>query len=213
MSSLLSSSSTSRLPAERPFPVNRLQKAQEGVVWEKWCRALLSLRRQEWCYRQTSFVRLACVGSCSGRINFQLWCQNSGWTDVDAVQLLQAATLPLSLLSKAPQIITNYQNHSTGNLSAFAVFNGLLGCLARLFTTKQEVNDSLIFWGFAAAGLLNAVLAIQMVLYWKGSQVVEAKSALRRMSAKEEGEAEVSPVRVGTEDNGIPGRKWARKLD
>lgn len=83
--------------------------------------------------------------------------------------VLQAATLPISLLSKAPQILSNHKAKSTGNLSAFAVFNALLGCLARLFTTKQEVDDPLIFWGFAGAAVLNAVLAAQMVVYWKNN--------------------------------------------
>ncbi|RSH82675.1 uncharacterized protein EHS24_007669 [Apiotrichum porosum] len=79
----------------------------------------------------------------------------------------QLCTIPLGLLSKAPQILENHTNRSTGNLSAFAVFSGLLGCLARLFTTKQEVNDPLVFWGFAGAAMLNLVLAIQMVAYWQ----------------------------------------------
>lgn len=61
----------------------------------------------------------------------------------------------------------NHKNRSTGNLSAFAVFSGLLGCLARLFTTLQEVNDPLIFWGFAGGALLNVVLALQMIAYWR----------------------------------------------
>lgn len=61
----------------------------------------------------------------------------------------------------------NYNNRSTGNLSAFAVFSALLGCLARMFTTQQEINDPLVFWGFAGATLLNLVLAVQMIVYWK----------------------------------------------
>lgn len=83
------------------------------------------------------------------------------------VAFFQLCTIPLGLLSKAPQILENHTNRSTGNLSAFAVFSGLLGCLARLFTTKQEVNDPLVFWGFAGAAMLNLVLAIQMVAYWQ----------------------------------------------
>jgi mannose-P-dolichol utilization defect protein 1 len=63
----------------------------------------------------------------------------------------------------------NHTNRSTGNLSAFAVFSALLGCLARMFTTQQEINDPLVFWGFAGATLLNSVLAVQMVFYWKNS--------------------------------------------
>lgn len=120
---------------------------------------------------------------------------------------LQAVTLPLSLSSKVPQILSNYSNGSTGNLSAFAVFNALLGCLARLFTTKQEVNDPLIFWGFAGAAVLNAVIAAQMVMYWNKGEGVGAG---RRVRA-EEGLGEASPMRkVPTEQQP---RRWGRKLD
>lgn len=77
----------------------------------------------------------------------------------------------------------NHRNRSTGNLSAFAVFSGLLGCLARLFTTQQEVNDPLIFWGFAGGALLNVVLALQMIAYWKSDDQLptlsNAKAAAR----------------------------------
>jgi mannose-P-dolichol utilization defect protein 1 len=87
------------------------------------------------------------------------------------VALLQAATIPLSLMSKIPQIMSNHRNKATGNLSAFAVFNALLGCIARLFTTKQEVGDPLIFWSFAGAAAFNAVIAAQMVAYWNEGSV------------------------------------------
>lgn len=118
---------------------------------------------------------------------------------------LQAVTLPLSLSSKVPQILSNARNGSTGNLSAFAVFNALLGCLARLFTTKQEVNDPLIFWGFAGAAILNAVIAGQVVMYWNKGDGVG-----RRIRATEEGKAEGSPgMKV---EDGQP-KRWARKLD
>lgn len=85
--------------------------------------------------------------------------------------LLQAATIPLSLTSKVPQILSNHHAKGTGNLSAFAVFNALLGCIARLFTTKQEVGDPLIFWSFAGAAAFNAVIAAQMILYWNDGSV------------------------------------------
>lgn len=47
------------------------------------------------------------------------------------------------------------------------VFNYLLGSLMRIFTTLQEVDDKLILYGFIAGFTLNAVLAAQMVYYWK----------------------------------------------
>ena len=130
--------------------------------------------------------------------------------DIDiAVGVLQAATLPISLLSKAPQIISNHKARSTGNLSAFAVFNALLGCLARLFTTKQEVNDPLIFWGFAGAAALNAVLALQMVMYWQNSD-----SSLARRRATEDGLLDNFAGARSSIDSPIGGAKrWERKLD
>ena len=123
------------------------------------------------------------------------------------MSLLQFATLPLSITSKAPQIISNYQNESTGNLSAFAVFNALLGCIARLFTTSQEVNDPLIFWGFAAAGLLNAVLAAQMVMYW--SNDLPGRSRRRNT---EDGSYGSSPIKAESDVYGSR-RSSMRKLD
>ena len=85
------------------------------------------------------------------------------------LQILQGLSILLSLASKVPQIVTNYRNGSTGQLSAFTVFNYLAGSAARVFTTMTEVNDPVIFWGFVVAAALNAVLAAQMVYYWKSS--------------------------------------------
>jgi len=85
------------------------------------------------------------------------------------LQILQGLSIPLGLMSKVPQIVTNFKNGSTGQLSAFTVFNYLAGSAARVFTTMTEVNDPMIFWGFVAAAGLNAVLAAQMVYYWKSS--------------------------------------------
>lgn len=105
--------------------------------------------------------------------------------------------------------MSNHQARSTGNLSAFAVFNALLGCLARLFTTKQEVNDPLIFWGFAGAALLNAVLAIQMVLYWQNSE-----GSVSRRRATEDGIFEpMTGTKVVSDSLSGGTKRWERKLD
>lgn len=93
------------------------------------------------------------------------------------LQILQGLSIPLSLTSKVPQIITNYRSGSTGQLSAFTVFNYLAGSAARVFTTVTEVNDPVIFWGFIVAAGLNAVLAAQMVYYWNTSPKTPATPA------------------------------------
>jgi mannose-P-dolichol utilization defect 1 len=86
--------------------------------------------------------------------------------DAPAMNYLQAGAGVLSVASKVPQIVTVYREGGTGQLSAFAVFNYLAGSLSRIFTTLQEVDDSLILYGFIAGFVLNAVLAGQMVYYW-----------------------------------------------
>jgi mannose-P-dolichol utilization defect protein 1 len=96
------------------------------------------------------------------------------------LQILQGLSIPLSLTSKVPQIITNYRNGSTGQLSAFTVFNYLAGSAARVFTTLTEVNDPVIFWGFVVAAGLNAVLAAQMVYYWNTSPKTPATAVKPR---------------------------------
>ncbi|RDA86206.1 hypothetical protein CP532_3483 [Ophiocordyceps camponoti-leonardi (nom. inval.)] len=86
--------------------------------------------------------------------------------DADTLGYLQAGAGVLGVASKLPQIMAIWQQGGTGQLSAFAVFNYLLGSLSRIFTTLQEVDDKLILYGFVSGFILNAVLALQMVYYW-----------------------------------------------
>ena len=122
--------------------------------------------------------------------------------DVKMLGYLQAGAGVLSVASKLPQILTVYQQGGTGQLSAFAVslslpqhvcvfgqslraktnarvqvVNYLLGSLSRIFTTLQEVPDPLILYNFIAGFVLNAILALQMVLYWNSptSKKTESK--------------------------------------
>jgi len=86
--------------------------------------------------------------------------------DSNLLSYFQAGAGVLGVASKLPQIIAVWQQGGTGQLSAFAVFNYLIGSLTRIFTTLQEVDDKLILYGFIAGFALNAVLAAQMVYYW-----------------------------------------------
>ncbi|TVY40005.1 Mannose-P-dolichol utilization defect 1 protein-like protein [Lachnellula subtilissima] len=83
-----------------------------------------------------------------------------------AAVYFQAGAGVLGVASKLPQIAAVWQEGGTGQLSAFAVFNYLIGSLSRIFTTLQEVDDKLILYGFIAGFALNAILAAQMVYYW-----------------------------------------------
>ncbi|KAF2148728.1 mannose-P-dolichol utilization defect 1 protein [Myriangium duriaei CBS 260.36] len=103
---------------------------------------------------------------------------------VDAGMLgyLQAGAGLLGVASKVPQIATVWREGETGQLSAFAVFNYLVGSLTRIFTTLQEVDDKLILYGFISGFVLNAVLAAQMVYYWNSpaSKKTESKKLTNR---------------------------------
>ncbi len=146
----------------------------------------------------------------------------------DTLSVLQVATLPLSLFSKLPQIASNYQAGSTGQLSAFAVISQVLGCAARLFTTSQEVGDPVVLTGFALALVLNLVLGAQLWMYWGKTEQVKAPVSVPVPVIVEDLVKEEQKVpayepkpssrpqtplgsRPGTPTPGA--RKWARKLD
>jgi len=100
---------------------------------------------------------------------YALLVDTSGLVGDAQMKTLQAGAGVLGVASKLPQILTVYSQGGTGQLSAFAVFNYLLGSLSRIFTTLQEVDDKLILGGFVAGFVLNAVLAGQMVYYWNSA--------------------------------------------
>lgn len=107
---------------------------------------------------------------------------------------------------------------STGQLSAFLVFNSLAGCAARVFTTATETGDRVLWWGFVLATALNGVLAIQMALYW--NKIDEKKEKVRLTSAVREKKLERVEVVGGAVKEPVrptspPGsaKRYVRKLD
>lgn len=107
------------------------------------------------------------------------------YTPMSLVAFLQLLTLPISLSSKVPQIRQNHYAKSTGQLSAFAVGAQVAGCIARLFTTAVEVGDWLVSAGFLLAAVLNAVLGVQLWMYW-GSDGAGYKLTQMQMQKKAE---------------------------
>ncbi|KAF2255041.1 mannose-P-dolichol utilization defect 1 protein [Trematosphaeria pertusa] len=96
--------------------------------------------------------------------------------DIKMLSWLMSGAGVLSVASKVPQILTIWKEGGTGQLSAFAVINYLIGSLSRIFTTLQEVPDPLILYGFIAAFTLNAILAFQMMWYWNSSTSKKTES-------------------------------------
>jgi len=99
----------------------------------------------------------------------------TAWVSKELLLILQAATIPINLFSKIPQIIENHKNKSTGQLSAFTIFNYFAGSLARVYTTLTEVDDVVILSGFLLSTLFNCVLALQMAFYWNNSSASTVK--------------------------------------
>ncbi|KAJ6104506.1 Mannose-P-dolichol utilization defect 1 protein [Penicillium sp. IBT 18751x] len=106
--------------------------------------------------------------------------------DAQTMSYLQAGAGALGIASKLPQIYAIWSQGGTGQLSAFAVFNYLVGSLSRIFTTLQEVDDKLILYGFIAGFSLNVILAAQMVYYWNSpaqAQTPKSKKAAGKQKA------------------------------
>lgn len=102
--------------------------------------------------------------------------QQPDMISASAMASLYAATIPLSLASKVPQIWTNFKNKSTGQLSVFTVMNYFLGSAARVFTTYAELDDPLMLLGTLLATGLNLLLVLQVFLYWGKATKVPKKS-------------------------------------
>ena len=64
------------------------------------------------------------------------------------------------------QVIANFRNGHTGQLSAITIFLLFAGSLARIFTTIQETGDKLFLIQFLTAFALNCTLMGQVVYYW-----------------------------------------------
>lgn len=128
------------------------------------------------------------------------------------LQVLQASSIPLALAAKVPQILSNFRLGSTGQLSAFLVLNSLLGTLARVFTTSQETGDSLLWWGFASTAALNAVIALQMVLYWNkavGGPKAGASQGARQRELEKAAYESKAPLVGGGAGPGTPAKRVA----
>ncbi|KAL6705860.1 hypothetical protein ACN47E_006320 [Coniothyrium glycines] len=116
---------------------------------------------------------------------------NESWVGDERLSLLQATAGVLGVASKVPQILTIWNEGGTGQLSAFAVVNYLLGSLSRIFTTLQEVDDPLILYGFIAGFALNAILFLQVVYYWNApaSKDTESEKLEKPIAADEKATA------------------------
>jgi uncharacterized protein with PQ loop repeat len=79
--------------------------------------------------------------------------------------MVQASTIFIGIGSKLPQINLNFKNKSTGQLSLITTALQFLGTVARILTTLQEIDDSLILFSHFVASLLNGILLYQILSF------------------------------------------------
>ncbi|ODV81776.1 mannose-P-dolichol utilization defect 1 protein [Suhomyces tanzawaensis NRRL Y-17324] len=92
------------------------------------------------------------------------------------VLALQVVGIPISIVSKIPQIQRNHALKSTLSLSNITIRANLLGSALRVFTSVQDyntkarrkkntVNDKVLVAGYTASLAMNSILVGQSVVY------------------------------------------------
>lgn len=89
-----------------------------------------------------------------------------GSTPLEYLWTAQGFNIPILMMGKLSQALTNYRNGSTGQLSAATCFMLLAGSSARIFTSIQETGDSMMIIIYCASTFANAVIVAQLLYYW-----------------------------------------------
>ncbi|XP_071517349.1 mannose-P-dolichol utilization defect 1 protein homolog [Panulirus ornatus] len=90
----------------------------------------------------------------------------SGIIPLKILWVFQAFNIPVVFAGKMVQALANYNNGSTGQLSAVTITLLFLGSMARIFTSIQETGDFIIIVTFCVASFANGVLLAQLIYYW-----------------------------------------------
>jgi mannose-P-dolichol utilization defect protein 1 len=103
---------------------------------------------------------------------------NSSLLTADILDRLVDANSLVLLVSRVPQIMSNYAQKSTGQLSFITYFLNFMGTVARVFTTLQEPNaTSAMMRGVLMSMTMNGLIVGQIVFYGAKD---EGKSAVKK---------------------------------
>ncbi|RLN57120.1 hypothetical protein BBJ28_00004499 [Nothophytophthora sp. Chile5] len=94
--------------------------------------------------------------------------------------LLASAGIPVSIVARIPQILSNFKQGHTGQLAIITLVLNLGGSIARLFTTMQETGDPVQIAGFGVAILLNGTLVLQVLLFWGATNKALAQASKKK---------------------------------
>ncbi|KAI8427559.1 hypothetical protein MSG28_002066 [Choristoneura fumiferana] len=104
----------------------------------------------------------------------------SGYTPTEILWNMQAINVPIILIAKSIQVITNYKNGSTGQLSAVTVLLLFGGSIARIFTSIQETGDFIVIVTYCVSTAANAALVLQLFWYWNVDKTSKGKGKKKR---------------------------------
>ena len=108
----------------------------------------------------------------------------SNLIDANLWEIIGQSNMLLLVLSRVPQIITNFQNKSTGQLAFVTFLLGFLGGVARLGTVLVETDDFLYQLQFIVGVTLAGIIVLQFIMYWNNDAKVAPNSKLESKSKK-----------------------------
>jgi mannose-P-dolichol utilization defect 1 len=119
-----------------------------------------------WKYNSSSSTKSNIILSVSILIVFGILL-----TDIIVPSVMWNIFMDLQILlvaySRMPQIIENFKNSSTGELSSLMFLLNACGNVARTFTFIKETQDMYNMFTSGLSALLNFTIFLQVVYYWK----------------------------------------------
>jgi len=104
-----------------------------------------------------------------------LFFLTQGFLSIDTLGLLQMSNVPILVVSRLIQAMTNYKNKHTGMMSLVTTVLMFLGGLARIFTSIQETNDPIMIINFSSGAFMSFILLCQFGLYAENTKKLTKK--------------------------------------
>jgi mannose-P-dolichol utilization defect protein 1 len=124
------------------------------------------------------------------------------YTDAQVPAYLWSTLISMQILfltySRLPQIIHNFNEKSTGQLSLTTFFMNGLGNFVRLLTILKEINDVTYILTSFLSFSLNATICTQIIMYKSKKSNTHT---LTETESVEKGVRSESPVLTDTSDN------------
>ncbi|KAJ6236696.1 mannose-p-dolichol utilization defect 1 lec35 -related [Anaeramoeba flamelloides] len=87
---------------------------------------------------------------------------------MEYLDYVQMMVVPTVILSRFPQILSNFKNKGCGALSLISFLLALVGNLVRFLTVLKETSDILMMSSSLISLLLNAIIISQIIMYGEG---------------------------------------------